>query len=497
MKQKLRWIHPVFGIIFLSLYFLTPLWGAKKAASKATPDAAEEIPEQSVEENETDDEGFRPIFDFLIREEPGYGLNRKDSLLNPGDILGMPRFQNRLLVNADAKIPLISGRGVNPIAELVVADTFLYLQHEAPETLAKPQVADYRNFLKEIFFNVRPLSNTLVTLGRRNITDGTGYSRNPTDFLANPTTLPGANFDNRYRLKNREGTFIARGEYLWKGGALSYTYVPTFTASNAADAKVRTEIDRLTQFNRSDAHWAKLYQLVYGFDLSLHYFYRERHHVGLAFAKVIGDALEIHGEVRVQQGSSVKTPYLVNDDIYVGPTLVKPALYSFEARSEDAWFARILFGGQYTFENKLNLSAEYYFNGEGYNTAQMQKYMDGLSLASTRYTNSAFMLPQGNPYYFFMLAANQNFNFMSLGEHYAFLRLADPELFGSNKWEGALYASTLVTDGSGLVAGDITYRVNDTLSVQLLVNGFFGRRKSEAGLFYQGLSTLLALEAQF
>ncbi len=458
------------------------------------------LPLEAQEHNtdEEDAQTFSPVFDFLLREEPGISVSRKDSLLNPDDFLGMPRLQNRVLISFDAKIPIVGGNNVNPIAELIVADTFVYLQHEGTQpTLAKPQIADYRNFLKEFYINLRPTENFLFTLGRRNLTDGVGYSRNPVDFLNNPSTLPGANFDNRFRLRNREGSIIARTEYLWKGGAMSYTYVPQIGPSDLTDPKLRAEIDRLTQFNRSDAHWAKIYQLVAGFDLSLHYFYRERHNVGFAVAKVIGDALELHAEGRAQRGSSVLNPYKRSEDVYVGPTLVQAALYDFEARPDETWYARVLVGSQYTFENKLNLSTEYFYNGEGYSRSQLGTYSDGLELAGSRYTNTAFVLPAGNPYRLFILAANQNFDFLSMGQHYVFVRLADPEFFGSNKWEAAVYASTLLTDGSGLAAADLTYRINDRFDLQFLVNGFYGTRRSEGGLFYQGMSALMALEAHF
>ena len=299
------------------------------------------------------------------------------------------------------------------------------------------------------------------------------------------------------RLRNREGSIVARGEYLWKGGAFSYTYVPQIAQSDAANPKLRTEIDRLTQFNRDDAHWAKIYQLVAGYDLSLHYFYRQRHNIGLAVAKVLGDALELHAEGRATRGSSVLTPYKRSEDIYVGPTLVQPALYDFQARSDETWYARVLVGGQYTFENKLNLSVEYYYNGEGYSRPQFSTYTDALQLAGSRYRTDAFILPVGNPYRLFILAANLQFNFLSMGQHYVFMRLADPEFFGSTKWEAAVYALSNAGDGSGLAACDITYRINDRFDLQFLVNGFFGHRRSEAGLFYQGMSALLALEAQF
>lgn len=438
---------------------------------------------------------FRSQWDFWLREEPGLSLSRKDSLLNPDDILGMPRLQNRVLASVDAKLPLVGGSGVNPIAELVVANTFVYLQHEGNSpTLAKPQIADYRNFLKEFYFNLRPTQNALVTLGRRNLIDGVGYSRNPVDFMANPSTLPGANFDNRFRLRNREGSLIARAEYLWKGGALSYMYAPRFEPSNAENAKLRTELDRLTQFNRSEAHWLKIYQLVRGYDFSLHYFYRERHNFGFAITKVFGDALELHSEGRVTRGSAVLTPYKRSEDIFFGTTLVQPAFYDFEARSQTSYFARLLFGGQYTFENKLNLSLEYYYNGEGYTRAQMNTLYDALELAGTRYNDSAYL---GNPYRLFLLSANLNFNFLSMGQHYAFMRLSDPEFLGSSKWEAAVFAMTLVSDGSTLAAVDFTHRLSERFDLQFLVNGFFGHRRSEAGLFYQAMSALVAIEAQF
>lgn len=453
---------------------------------------------EKSEEVTEEPEGFKPVWQFLLREEPGFSAKRTDSLLNPDDILGMPRFQNRFLGSVDLKLPLIGGSGVNPVTELVVADTFLYLQHEGTEpSVAKPQVSDLRNFLKEAYLNIRPTQFWLINAGRRNITDGVGYSRNVVDFLANPTTLPGANFDNRFRIKNREGSILVRNEFLWKGGSASYTYVPPIVPSDVDDPKLRTEIDRLTQFNRQDAHWLKVYQYIAGFDISLHYFYKARHNAGIAVSKVLGDALELHGEARVQRGSSVLSPYKRSDDTYFGSTLVQPALYDFESRPDQALYVRSLVGGQYTFENKLNLSAEYYYNGEGYSASQLNTLYNGLELAGSRYNNSSFTFSQGNPYRLFVLAANLNFNFLSLGQHYAFVRLSDPELFKSNKWEAAIYSSVLVTDGSGMTAGELVYKINDRFDVQLLVNGFFGGRRTEGGLFYQGIAALVALEAQF
>ncbi|MFO1525450.1 MAG: hypothetical protein U1F16_05690 [Turneriella sp.] len=449
-------------------------------------------------EEATDEDEIKSQWHFLLREEPGIGLKRSDSLLNPDDILGFPRLQNRVLASVDAKIPLIKGGGVNPIGELVIADTFLYLQHEGSEpTIAKPQIADARNFLKELYFNVRPREFWLITLGRRNITDGVGYSRNVVDFLANPTTLPGANFDNRYRIKNREGSILLRNEFLWKGGAASYTYVPEIGVSSAEDAKLRTEIDRLTQFNRNAAHWLKVYQFAGGFDISLHYFYQRRHNVGLALAKVLGEALELHGEARLQRGSSLLDPVKLSEDTYFAGNIVAPALYSFENRPDDTWYLRGLIGAQYTFENKLNLSAEYYHNGEGYSPSRLNTLYNGLELANARYASSAFVLPQGNPYRLFLLSANLNFNYLSMGQHYAFMRLADPEFFRSNKWEAAAYTSVMLSDGSGMTAGELIYKINDRFELQMLVNGFFGSKRTEGGLFYQGMAALLALEVQF
>lgn len=491
----LRHAYRICAVLAWLLAGLTAALAAvKPAKNPKSPAPPVEVVEEVPEEKET----RKNVIEFLLREEPGYGNPRGDSMLNPDDILGTPRFQNRVLGSVNAKLPIVQGSGVNPIAELVIADTFVYLQNEGNEpTPAKPQISDARNFLKEAYVNLRPTGSLLLTVGRRNLTDGVGYSRNPVDFMANPTTLPGNNFDNRYRLKNREGSILARGEYLWQGGAVSYTYAPAIGPNDVSDAKIRTEVDRLTQFNRQEAHWLKVYQYVGGFDISLHYFYKTRHNAGFAVAKVFGDALELHAEGRVQRGSSVMSPYKRSDDTYFGSTLVAPAIYDYESRSDDALYVRSLIGGQYTFENKLNLSVEYYYNGEGYSSSQLNTLYNGLELAGSRYTNSSFVLPQGNPYRLFLLAANLNYNFLSMGQHYSFVRLSDPEFFKSNKWEAAAYGSVSLADGSGIAAADVTYKINDRFALQALINGFFGRRRSEGGLFYQGFSTLIALEAQF
>ncbi|HRP68371.1 MAG TPA: hypothetical protein PLY93_02445 [Turneriella sp.] len=491
MRQRKHFIL----LLYLFAATLFPLFPQNSAAKKNPPPI--ENTKVAPEEIEEEHEGFPLFWQVSLREEPGYAMPRKSALLNPGDVLGLPRIQNRVLASLDAKVPIVGGSGINPILEFVIADTFLYLQYEGHETVAKPTLSHAQNFLKEAYLNLRPASFWLMSAGRRNVTDGVGYSRNLVDYLATPTTLPGFNLDNRVRIKNREGTILWRNEFFWKGGSFAYTYVPSIQATAYNDVRVATEIDRITQFNRTDAHWLKVYEYIAGFDVSLHYFYRERHKAGLALAKVLGDALELHGEVNVQQGTNVLVPYKIQDDAYIGSTLVQAALYNYTERGNNTYYVRSLVGGQYTFENKLNFSLEYYYNGEGYSSAEQKLLYDALGVSGARYNNPAFALGPKNPYWLFLMAANQNFNYLSTGSHYVFMRLFNPEFFGSQKWEAALYTSVLVTDGSGLLAGDVTYKWTDYISLQFLVNSFWGNKKSEGGLFYESFSALAALEAQF
>lgn len=306
------------------------------------------------------------------------------------------------LTPANASSPLLRGNTAAVPYRTSSGDATLFVE-AAPESRAwklhlklrgdaSDQGAD-RAGVNEAFVQVSPRKWLDVTAGRVIEKWGTGYAWNPTAFVS-PAKNPADPGDRR---SSYRGVDMIRADVFAHD-----TNVSLYALGHGTFA-------------------ARVYRLVGGTDLSLH-FRRDRDGMqqGVSAARVFGDALELHGE---------------------------------------ATRRHVLAGAQYTFRANVNVVAELYHGGDGLSRAEWQSFRERIDLARDAPA---------------IIAANRDFAPLRMGRDYAFLRVAWPAAV-----EVELIAITNLRDRSTLARLTLARKLRPNLSLYLIDTEFAGARSSE------------------
>jgi hypothetical protein len=243
----------------------------------------------------------------------------------------------------------------------------------------------------EAYVQVAPASWLDITAGRVIEKWGTGYAWNPTAFVS-PRKNPS---DPNDRLGAYRGIDMLRADLLLRGTNVSF-----YTLGGGSYA-------------------ARVYRLVAGTDISLHVRHdRDGTRQGVAVARVIGNALELHGEL---------------------------------ARR------RAVAGGQYTFRNNVNVVAEVYRDGSGPTASDWQAFR---------------LAAQGN-----LASANRAYQPLQMGRNYGFLRVDWPS--ADQKFDAELIAITSLRDGSVLARLTLTRKLRGNVSAYVIDTELAGRAATE------------------
>lgn len=233
-----------------------------------------------------------------------------------------------------------------------------------------------------------------LTIGRVIEKWGTGYAWNPTAFVSpkkNPT-------DPSDHLSANRGVNMLRADVFMRG-----TNVSLYALDHGAVA-------------------ARVYRLVGGTDLSLHFLRNgDGTQQGVSAARVFGDALELHGEVARRHA---------------------------------------LAGGQYTFKNSVNVIVELYRSGDGLDAHAWRSFRLAADTAGSETT---------------IRAANTAYAPLRMARSYTFLRLDWPH----DKLDAELIVITSVRDGSLLARATLTRKLRSNVSIYLIDTEFAGARTSE------------------
>ncbi len=241
----------------------------------------------------------------------------------------------------------------------------------------------------EAFLQLSPRPWLDITAGRIIEKWGTGYAWNPAAFVSPPKNPADPN-DRRSAYR---GTDALKADLFFSG-----TSVSLYAMQHQRFA-------------------ARVYRLILGTDVSLH-LYRDRDGMrqGVSLARVIGDALEIHGEVSRRHA---------------------------------------LAGVQYTFRHNVNVVAEVYRSGEGLTRSGWEEVRQ---------------LAQRD-----LREANRRFAPLQMARNYAFVRLDVPFA----KYDVETIAITNLRDASSILRLTLTRKLLSNVSAYLIDTEFLGGSGSE------------------
>jgi hypothetical protein len=268
-----------------------------------------------------------------------------------------------------------------------------------------------RGTLGELYAQFSPRPWLDVSVGRRIEKWGTGYAWNPTGFVS-PAKNPA---DPNDRLSANRGVDMLKVDALVHDTSLSAYVLPRFHDGPTAYA-------------------FRAYRLVKGVDVSVNASRQDGHgRVGASFAKVIGDALEIHGEAAALGG-----------------------------------YAEVVAGAQYTFAGGTNVVVEVYHGGSGLTATEWNAFRAGVSDAALAYASG---IPGS------LLESNRQYAPLQMGRNYGFLRVAWPAI--AQRLDVEEIALTSLRDGSTVLRSTISWKPRPRLALYVAETEFLAGRETE------------------
>jgi hypothetical protein len=423
--------------------------------------------------------------------------------ISEGNFQGKLRFGEPLSVNADASL-FFQWAGLMQVVDETGREVQLPVEDASDAEVAV--------VVSELYAAWEATPHLQLTLGKKRVVWGSGLAVNPTDLLNPPK-------DPTDPAGQRAGAWLARVDLPFE----------RFTVSAVGAAKVLrqrlglptalitypddpTDAARqgLAPDDRDDeSHWAaaaRLYALVDNTDVTLTYHFthlyndafRNKSRVGLSLSRTFGPT-EVHLEALFQTGSS----RLYVDPACAGDAQALAACVSagtaplgYSLLEDGGLRTKALVGGRYFFEDNATLSAEYYFNGDGYDSGSFARFL-GLTAQARRLVGldprkAAALVSVLNPGGISTdPGAPQKFSFEPMRRHYLFLTYSKPQVAD----DFVLGASAVVnlSDLSGALVPQVSWSAREWLTLtasgsiplpglDALATEVEGLRLTEAGL---------------
>jgi len=424
--------------------------------------------------DETKGQGFE--YRGSLKNEAIYRELSNKSLLNPNnEILDLERGHNlisfNLFCDADWKNKIKGHLNL----------------HAFYDTQEGDSVRDVEVNINELFFNFFLGERLELDLGKEIIRWGTGYAWNPTGLIS---PLKDSR-DPTDRLEMSEGLEMVKLN-LFLGGF-------TITGVALPELDFPREQAYLPRWQRTD--WAgKIYKLVKDVDLSLVAFGggESKTVLGMSFSRVLGNNLELHGEIAGKQGSENFYLGKKSEEYTISGTLV-PRVYEYsQSRTDEKKiYSKYVMGSQYTFQNGINLALEYFHNDEGYNNEEWSEIIEFLKYSNQALNDDRYDLGNGqNMGNIYLSNANGHLNSLTgVRRNYLFLRSYIPTIFRCGNLEIIMVNS--LDDGSSVIIPTLSYEPLGYLSLYLLMNIFLGNGESEFGILYENYTVNLGLKLFF
>lgn len=321
---------------------------------------------------------------------------------------------------------------------------------------------EYDFAIHELTADVNLTEQIDFQIGKKILKWGTGYAFNPTGVVE-PGRLPS---DPSDRLKLNDGRNLASLTMFIDKNSFSIVYLNDYQIKNSKLYWSENEIA------------ARANTYLGGFDLSLvgHYKSGNRLELGFNSSCVIGDNLEIHGEVLGKKGSSQEYHEILNSNNGVQKFFTTYP-YSGIYDSSEKLFWKILVGSQYTFDNGLNVVLEYYHNDDGLSPSQWKTWLDFVKFHNNIQNGTievASELVDASKHNL-LWALKTLSTTRGVMKDYFFTRI----YYSENDWISELLCMINANDGSSVLIPTFTYKFSKYLSAYLRYSCYAGSSDSE------------------
>jgi len=304
--------------------------------------------------------------------------------------------------------------------------------------------------LYEGYLSVKPSTSLDVLVGQKTLKWGKGYAWNPVAFVDRPKNPEDPEIP-------REGYAVVTADYTasFAGALRTISFSPVLLP-------VTSDLNKEFGSGKNLNAAGKLYCLLYDTDLDFMFLSRgsEPAGYGMDVSRNVVPELEIHGEAAVAVD-------------YTKPTIDRSG-----HGSQDTFDAMsYLVGARYQTKTDAILIVEYYRNGKGYRTAEMEDFVMFSDLAYSTYLasgNTALLQKASR-------AGASSYGGVNPMVDYLYFRASQPEPFNLLYLTTSLTCVANLDDGSFSVAPEILYTRITNLELRLKAMVLSGASGSEFG----------------
>jgi hypothetical protein len=343
-------------------------------------------------------------------------------------------------------------------------------------------------FVSELYGLWQTTEKWSLTLGKKRVVWGPGLAWNPTDLLNPPK-------DPTDPTQQRAGSWLARLEGQFDRMSLSlvgaakttrqYGGVPSgliWYPDNQPAQSYDANGNLLADGRDAQAHFAlaaRAYALVADADVQVfgyltHLYndaFRYKPRFGASFSRVFGNAVELHAELLGQTGSArtyFDATCTADLAAMLGCVGSGKSPVGTTALQDNGVRWKGLLGARYQFGEAASVSAEYYFNTEGYTPAEFKAFAGALALRQQA-SLQGLAIPSGLLGNFGPQTSDpgtpQKFAFEPLRRHYLFLTYLHPQLADDFTINAVVIVG--LEDLSGQLAPQLTWSAQQWLNLSV------------------------------
>jgi hypothetical protein len=299
--------------------------------------------------------------------------------------------------------------------------------------------------------SLKPSPSIMTEFGKKTLNWGKGYAWNPAAFLDRPKNPDDPELA-------REGYSVASLDYTksWEGQALkTFSFTPVLMPVYNG---VNDDFGSTGKLN-----WAsKFYFLLYDTDLDLMFLTggSKTSRYGLDFSRNVTTNLEVHGEFSLIENYT-------KSSVDQNGTMVSSTYNAINA----------LLGLRYLTARDTTYILEYYHNGQGYTTGEMQDFFSLIDKGFDLYTSSGNTSSLNRA----MSLSQGGYGKMNPGMNYLYLRVSQKEPFDVLYFTPSVTLMANMDDNSFSITPEFLYTGITNLELRLKTGFIVGPRGTEFG----------------